>query len=187
MFLGMFMFPFVISPAASADTLPFTSSTPAGAATRTRQGRSSPRNVDSACAAGPRILLVDDDPVLLHLSETVLGNEGYQVHSCSDAEEALLSYRRQPEIDLLLTDIQMPPGISGLELAEMLTRQRPTLPVVIVSGAIIQEEQQRLMLERGWSFIDKPLSVPRLLSVISIMLRRRPARSDRAISLRRVG
>jgi DNA-binding response OmpR family regulator len=62
------------------------------------------------------------------------------------------------------------------------------LPVVVLSGTIIREDQQKMMLQRGWSFIDKPLSVPRLLSVISIMLRRRPARSsDASIPLRKVG
>ena len=182
------MFPLVLSPAALPDVLPFSPNAPAGGANRTRQGRSSPRAVASARTGGPRILLVDDDPILLHLSETVLVAEGYQVHSCSNAEEALLSYRRQPEIDLLLTDIQMPPGMSGLELAEMLTRQKPALPVVVVSGAIIHEDQQKMMLERGWSFIDKPLSVPRMLSVLSIMLRRLPARASLAsIPLRKVG
>jgi CheY-like chemotaxis protein len=182
------MFPLVISPTASSDPLPFAPSTPAGNATRPRQSRNLPRSVASAHTGGPRILLVDDDPVLLNLSETVLVAEGYQVQSCSNAEDALLSYRRHPDIDLLLTDIQMPPGMSGLELAEMLTHQRPALPVVVLSGAIIREDQRKMMLQRGWSFIDKPLSVPRLLSVISIMLRRRPARSsDASIPLRKVG
>jgi CheY-like chemotaxis protein len=182
------MFPLVISPAASSDPLPFSPSSSAGSATRTPQGSKLPRNVAAVHTGGPRILLVDDDPVLLHLGETVLVAEGYQVHSCSSAEDALLSYRRQPEIDLLLTDIQMSPGMSGLELAEMLTHQKPALPVVVLSGATIKEEQQKIMIQRGWSFIDKPLSVPRLLSVLSIMLRRRPARaSDASIPLRKVG
>jgi CheY-like chemotaxis protein len=182
------MFPLVLSPAASSDALPFGPKAPAGSVNRTRQSRSLPRNVASARTSGPRILLVDDDRVLLNLSETVLVAEGYQVDSCSSAEDALRSYQRQPEIDLLLTDIQMPPGMSGLELAEMVTRQRPGLPVVVMSGTIIEGEQQRLMLKRGWSFIDKPLSVPRMLSVISIMLRRLPARSsDAFIPMRKAG
>lgn len=182
------MFPLVISPTASSESLPFTRSARAGNATRPHQSRNLPRNVASAHTGGPRILLVDDDPVLLHLSETVLVAEGYQVHSCSNAEDALMKYRLQPEIDLLLTDIQMRPGMSGLELAETLTHQRPALPVVVMSGATIPEDQQKKMLQRGWSFIDKPLSVPRMLSVLSIILRRPPARASAAsIPLRKVG
>ncbi len=182
------MFPLVISPAASSDLLPLSPGSRAGDAHPTRKGSSLPRSTASAHTGGPRILLVDDDPILLHLSETVLVAEGYQVHSCGSAEDALLSFRRQPEIDLLLTDIQMPPGVSGLELAETLTHQKPALPVVVMSGATIPEDQQRLMLQRGWSFIDKPLSVPRMLSVLSIMLRRLPARSSIAsVPLRKTG
>lgn len=182
------MFPLVLSTANPSDVLPFAQAAPAGGANRTPQRTKLPHPVDTTHAAAPRILLVDDDPILLHLSETVLVAEGYQVHSCSNAEDALLIYRRQPDIDLLLTDIQMPPGLSGLELAEMLTRQRPSLLVVIMSGAIIPEDQQKRMLHRGWSFIDKPLSMPRMLSVLSIILRRPPARASvGSIPLRKVG
>lgn len=170
------MSPFEMS-AVMSDTSPFGASTPTGRESRTRQGRPAPNPAASIRPAHWRILLVDDDPVLLHLSECVLVAEGYQVMSCGNAEQAMVNYRREPGIDLLLTDVRMPPGISGLELADAITRQKPSLPVVVMSGAVLSDEQRKLIVDRNWSFIDKPVLVPRLLSVVSIMLRRPPTRS----------
>lgn len=130
-----------------------------------------PAHVRPVRATRNHILLVDDDPLLLRLTEAVLTAEGYRIHSCSDALRALAEFRRHPGINLLLTDIHMPPGMSGLELAGKISAENPDLPVVVMSGAIVSREQESLMREHSWAFVDKPLSVPRLLSVVSILLR----------------
>lgn len=155
---------------ATLGTLPVTAS---GVNDRARKA---PAN--AVVSLKPLILLVDDDPTVLRLTEIMLVAAGYRVSMASDAQQALAIFRRYPTIDLLLTDIHMPPGINGLELAGIISLERPELPIVVVSGAVLTAEQERMIRDRSWAFVDKPLLVPRLLSVISMLLRRPPSRSS---------
>ena len=135
--------------------------------------------VRSVAALEPQILLVDDDPIVLKLTQTVLAGAGYRVATAANASEAIRAFHRQRGIGLVVTDVHMP-GLNGLELAEMIAIERPATPIVVMSGAILTVEQMALIRRRSWSFVDKPLSVPRLLSVISILLRRPCAPAARA-------
>jgi signal transduction histidine kinase/ActR/RegA family two-component response regulator len=78
------------------------------------------------------ILLVEDEPALRKLGERLLAHAGHRVLGAGSAEEALEIAARKP-FDLLVTDVMMP-GRSGTELARDLVRERPDLPVVLVSG-----------------------------------------------------
>ncbi len=178
------MNPYLVLPEMQSDRALVSSAIPA---ISTRRRRDSNLKT-AAVSAGPRILLVDDDPAILHLTETVLAASGYRVCSATDASRALAVLRQHADINLLLTDVNLSPGISGLELAEIVTTQKPTLPVVIISGDIMTAEQAALMRHRSWAFVDKPLLMPRLLSVISIVLRRPAVRVAAAsIELPRAG
>ncbi|HLQ67868.1 MAG TPA: PAS domain S-box protein [Candidatus Limnocylindrales bacterium] len=80
------------------------------------------------------LLLVEDDPALLALGREALTELGYVVYTASGGIEALrLLEERRPEIDILVTDVVMP-GMGGPELAERVTAERPSLPVLFVSG-----------------------------------------------------
>src|SRR5277367_5045034 len=98
------------------------------------------------------ILLVDDDPDIRSLTRTFLQHEGYSVFSSGDAERAAQIFRSVPEIDLLATDLYMP-GRSGLELARELKALRSDLPVLMISGGLVDGAQERRLKEEGWSFV----------------------------------
>src|ERR1700735_556360 len=98
-----------------------------------------------------RILLVDDDPDMRALTRTFLEHEGYGVFSSGDAERAAQIFRSVPEIDLLVTDLYMP-GRSGMELGRQLKGIRQELPVLLISGGLVVEEQMLKMREDGWNF-----------------------------------
>ena len=83
-----------------------------------------------------KILLVDDDPDIRSLTRTFLEHEGYGVFSSGDAERAAQIFRSVSEIDLLVTDLYMP-GKSGMELAQELKELRSELPVLIISGGVV--------------------------------------------------
>lgn len=80
------------------------------------------------------ILLVDDEIELLKLTESQLLDLGYKVHTASNAEEALAKLRSQQGIDLLITDIVMPGGMLGTELAVVAERSQPSLRILLTSG-----------------------------------------------------
>jgi CheY-like chemotaxis protein len=80
------------------------------------------------------ILLAEDDQLVRALIQNVLKGEGFTILSAVDGEEALeLSRRYDGPIQLLLSDITMP-KMNGLELLEHITRERPEIKVLLMSG-----------------------------------------------------
>jgi CheY-like chemotaxis protein len=82
------------------------------------------------------ILVVDDTPEVLDITAKALEEAGYTVLRCSGSGEALAVLNDGHAIDLLLTDIAMPGGIDGFELARQARLRRPLLPVAYVTGFI---------------------------------------------------
>jgi CheY-like chemotaxis protein len=81
------------------------------------------------------ILLVEDDPEIRHATGALLGSLGYRILEAAQAAEALAVLADEADIDLLLTDIRMPGGMTGIELARTALAQRPALRVMFISGA----------------------------------------------------
>ena len=94
----------------------------------------SEQGVDLWGRAEGTILLVEDDARVRAVCRSVLRREGYEVIDASDPEEAIEMFRRhRDEIDLVISDIVMP-HMTGTQLAEVLRRDRPDLPLLFVSG-----------------------------------------------------
>jgi len=112
------------------------------------------------------ILLVEDEDSLRTLTRNSLEASGYKVLEAKEgtsALEASLQYRET--IDLLLTDIVMP-GMNGRALAQELTRQRPGIKVVFMSGYTGQTYSEKSPIGPGSFFIAKPFSRQALTSKI---------------------
>jgi two-component system cell cycle sensor histidine kinase/response regulator CckA len=81
------------------------------------------------------VLLAEDEDALLELMEHVLGQYNYNILTASSAAEALQVWdQNQGHVDLLLTDVVMPGGMSGRELAAELKKRKPGLKVILTSG-----------------------------------------------------
>jgi CheY-like chemotaxis protein len=80
------------------------------------------------------ILLAEDNPDVAQVTAMMLRGLGYQVEAVDSGREALQRLERGPRPDLLLSDIVMPEGISGADLAREAHRRFPGLPVVLMSG-----------------------------------------------------
>lgn len=96
------------------------------------------------------ILVVDDQPALCKVAEIFLTRCGYRVITAHDPLQAKMQVRQNPNIDLLLTDIEMP-GMFGDELAEWFRKANPHGAVVFMSG----NSMHRLRLKE-YPFIEKP-------------------------------
>lgn len=82
-----------------------------------------------------RILLVEDDADVRMVMRSELEASGYQILEAANGLEALNVWKTSAsQIDLLLTDIVMPGGLNGWDLADRLREQRPNLKVILVSG-----------------------------------------------------
>jgi len=112
------------------------------------------------------ILLVEDELDLLSLTRDILQRYGYRIITAPNGVAALKVWReRRDEIDLLLTDVRMPEGISGHELAERLVADKPKLKVVYVSG-YSPEYNGTHFLEIHPNFVTKPFTPPGLAQTV---------------------
>ncbi|PYP59659.1 MAG: hypothetical protein DMD40_02700 [Gemmatimonadetes bacterium] len=104
------------------------------------------------------VLVVEDEPAVLTLSRRALEAQGYVVLAASDPAAALRVVERHGGmIHLLLTDVVMP-GLSGRELADRLTAQRPGIRVLYMSGYPGDAVVQHGTLPSGSAFLQKPFS-----------------------------
>lgn len=124
------------------------------------------------------ILLVEDEPTVQRLLQRVLQREGYQVHVSSSGRDALELWPHiGATIDMVITDLVMPGGVSGTQLARELHRLDPSLPIVFTSGYDPEFDPSDVTMIPGENFVPKPARSEELLSVVRHRLgRREPAR-----------
>ena len=112
------------------------------------------------------ILLVEDEPVLRELAKVILHDYDYQVlEACSGVEALKVFEQHKGKIDLLLTDMVMPEGMSGRELAQELKARKPELKVIYTSGYSSDVMGAEAEL-RDVKFLQKPYPPPRLAQTV---------------------
>ena len=131
------------------------------------------------------LLVVDDDPRLLKLVSTFLSVSGYEVKqaaSCAAARRIIES----ESLDLVVTDSRLPDG-SGIELLELVVRQSPELPVILVTAYGTVEEAVKAMGRGAFHFMVKPFLMDQLKALVDRGVEVRRLRSQNVSLLTRVG
>jgi putative two-component system response regulator len=119
-----------------------------------------------------RILIVDDDPAICRLLVRMTEQTGYPAMIAAQADEALHAIEHNRDIGLVLADVALP-GMSGIDLARVVTRTHPDVAVVMVSG-IDDPETARLALENGANgYVLKPFRPTEIQIVVMNTLARR--------------
>jgi signal transduction histidine kinase/CheY-like chemotaxis protein len=117
-----------------------------------------------------RVLVVEDEPSVREVTVRSLRRAGYRVVEAGDAAAALAAAAASEEpIHLLVTDVVMP-GMSGRDLAEALSRVRPALRVLYVSGYSHETIAHRGVLDEGIEFLQKPFTPASLLARVRQVL-----------------
>jgi two-component system cell cycle sensor histidine kinase/response regulator CckA len=123
--------------------------------------------VDPAEATKKAIMVVEDEPTLRSLVSKVLERSGYAVIESSSGVAALeLFSKTKPHIDLLLTDMVMPDGISGLQLADTLKAQNPGLKVIFTTGYSAELMGKDFQIKEGVNFLQKPYPPQKLVQTV---------------------
>jgi CheY-like chemotaxis protein len=117
----------------------------------------------------PTILVAEDDGLTRLLAADLLEEHGYTVVEADNAEEALKVLEKRKDVRLLFTDIQMPPGCDGLQLAREVHNRWPKVLLVITSG---QVQPARTEIADHGLFIRKPYQAKTLLSQIDDLIER---------------
>ena len=118
------------------------------------------------------VMIVEDDPFVRSFAVMRLQSLGYQVIAAVDGADALQKLRADVHVDILFTDIVMPGGINGWELADLARGLRPGLPVLLTSGYALETLAKHGRLRAGAVVLTKPYRkvdlARRLREVVSV-------------------
>lgn len=113
-------------------------------------------------AGGETLLVVDDEPSVRALVAEVLTDQGYRVLEADTGAAALQILQSRQTIDLLVSDVGLPGGMNGRQLADAARTLRPTLKVLFVTGYAENAALGEGRLEPGMHVLTKPFSIPAL-------------------------
>ena len=108
----------------------------------------------------PTVLLVEDEPLIAEEAAHALTEAGITVYHAYNAEDALKLAQETTSISILLTDIDLPGPIDGMELAKQIRGLNPKMRVIYISGAVLPN------LETGDEFVEKPYLAQELIDAI---------------------
>ncbi len=131
-------------------------------------GAAPPVAVAPAAAGSARLLLVEDEPIVRELAAEYLREHGYEVLEAEDATGGLELFKRMPALDLLITDVGLPNGMNGRQLADIIRETAPNLPVLFITGYAGAARLDEL--DAGMRILAKPFTLPVLRAQVERIL-----------------
>jgi CheY-like chemotaxis protein len=128
----------------------------------------SPREAGVALPKGREtILLVEDDADVRQMLRVAISGLGYRVHAAGNGIEALKLWQALGDrFDLVLTDMVMPEGMTGLELVERLRELKPGLKAILTSGYSLEIVRGDALKQAGVAYLPKPYDAAKLAEVL---------------------
>jgi PAS domain S-box-containing protein len=117
-----------------------------------------------------KILIVDDEPLLVHINMKRLENRGYQVEGVTDSRKAYEIFCEQPDSFALLITDQTMPGFTGIELVKKILQVRADLPVILCTGHSEMISESKALAMNITAFVRKPLYQDELLNAVQKVL-----------------
>ncbi len=125
---------------------------------------------ESGQSRSEHILYVDDEEALVFLATRLLERRGYRVSGFTSATTALKQFRENPgEFDAVVTDLSMP-GMSGFEFTEEIHRMRAEIPVLLTSGYLQADDQEKAEKLGIRETIQKPATAEKLAGALEKIL-----------------
>jgi CheY-like chemotaxis protein len=119
--------------------------------------------------AGAVVLLVEDEPIMRMLMIEMLSDHGYTVQEAHSARSALSVVESGARLDLLITDVGLPGGMDGRQLADAVRQQRPNLKVLFITGYAETASLGNGRREQGMEIMIKPFTVDAFLAKVQEM------------------
>lgn len=114
-----------------------------------------------------RVLVVEDEPLLLIAAVMLVENAGYVAIEASNAEEAIAALEKYPDISMVFTDVQMAGSIDGKALAHAVSVRWPPVRLIVVSGQVNLTSDD---LPEGARFFSKPYDYGAVTKAMHAML-----------------
>jgi signal transduction histidine kinase/CheY-like chemotaxis protein len=134
-----------------------------------------PPAAEPAAAGSARLLLVEDEVIVRELAGDYLREHGYEVLEAEDAASALELFRRSLPLDLLVTDVGLPNGMNGRQLADVIRETAPALPVLFITGYAGAARLDQL--DAGMRILAKPFTLPVLRAQVEAILNAKAGQS----------
>jgi len=120
--------------------------------------------------AGETVLVVEDEPAVRMLVIEVLTELGYRAIEAGDAATAIPILESGQRLDLMISDVGLPGGLNGRQLAEVARGKRPTMPILFVTGYAEKAAARRGFLGEGMEMIAKPFAMEDLANKIRTII-----------------
>ena len=124
----------------------------------------------AAAKSGEAVLVVDDEPVVRMLVGDVLRDLGYDVIEAADGAEGLHVLRSKQRVDLLVSDVGLPGGMNGRQLADAARVCRPELKVLFITGYAENAALGHGLLSPGMEVLTKPFALDVLTAKVRAMI-----------------
>lgn len=118
-------------------------------------------------AAKPTVLIVEDEMILRMRAVDMVEDAGFAPLEAVNADDALALLESRSDIELLLTDIQMPGSMNGLKLAHAVHERWPSIKIILVSGKLTPTESDRPTHSR---FFGKPIEPQQMIAELQAMI-----------------
>jgi len=112
------------------------------------------------------VLVVEDEPLLRMNTVDMVEQAGFEPIEAANAKQAMQALEQRDDIRIILSDIEMPPGMDGVELVAIVRNRWPPIEIILVSGQVASGEV--LLPERGL-FFSKPFRSQDLIAAMSRM------------------
>jgi len=123
-------------------------------------------------SGGETVLVVDDEPTIRHLIDEVLDDLGYTVIGAADGVAGLKVLQSGARVELLITDVGLPNGMNGRQVADAARSLRPDLKILFITGYAENAAFNNGHLEPGMALLTKPFSMEDLTQKVRTMLDR---------------
>lgn len=111
----------------------------------------------------PVVLVVEDEPLLRMNTIDMVEEAGFPTLEAANAKQAIQLLENRPDIRIILSDIDMPPGMNGMALVAMVRRRWPPVAIILVSGHVAAAEVD---IPEGGKFFSKPFHPAELVAAL---------------------
>lgn len=118
------------------------------------------------------VLVVEDEPGVRDIAVQMLKFTGFNVIEAIDAQSGLEQFKQNPDIDLVFTDVIMPGGTSGIEMAKEMLAQKPHTPILLATGYSAKAEAlvNKAAQSDNIGVVAKPYDINKIPTLISAMI-----------------
>jgi len=132
-----------------------------------------------------KILIIDDEAPIRDVLSASLQDEGFEVSSARDGESGLKAIQAE-QPDIVFLDIWMPGKLDGVEVLTMARKQFPSVEFVMISGHGTIETAVKATKLGAWDFIEKPLSMDKIVIIIANILSYQQEREEKSLLLNKL-